>query len=211
MVVVGTPLIPDPTAGAARPDPDDGPLAALLRPFVIVALVAAAMWVEEIVDLVPGTPFDRWGIRPRTIRGVLGIPLMPFLHDGFRHLFGNTIPFLVMGCAIASGSVARFLRVSAIVGLTAGVGVWLFARSGTVHIGASGIVFGFLTYLLSRGVIARKVTWIVGGLVVLVVYGGILWGLLPTPGVSWTGHVFGAVGGVLAAWVLHRRTPDTVL
>ena len=211
MVVVGTPLIPDPTAGAARPDPDDGPVAELLRPFVIVALVVAAMWVEEIVDLVPGTPFDRWGIRPRTIRGVLGIPLMPFLHDGFRHLFGNTIPFLVMGGAIASGSVARFLRVSAIVGLTAGAGVWLFARSGTVHIGASGIVFGFLTYLLSRGVIARKVTWVVGGLVILVVYGGILWGLLPTPGVSWTGHVFGAVGGVLAAWVLHRRTPDSVL
>ena len=211
MVVVGTPLIPDPTAGPARPDPDDGPLAELLRPFVVVALVVAAMWVEEVVDLVPGTPFDRWGIRPRTPGGLLGIPLMPFLHDGFRHLFGNTVPFLVMGCAIASGSIGRFLRVVAIVGVTAGLGVWLFARSGTVHVGASGLVFGFLTYLLARGVIARKVTWILGGLVVLVVYGGILWGLLPTPGVSWTGHAFGAVGGVLAAWVLHRRTPDAVL
>ncbi len=210
---VGTPLIPDPTAGTARPGPDDGPLAELLRPFVIVAVLVAAMWVEEVADLVlpGGQPLNGWGVRPRSLRGLLGIPLMPFLHDGFRHLFGNTVPFLVMGCAIASGSVARFFRVAAIVGVTAGVGVWLFARGGTVHIGASGLVFGFLTYLLARGVIARKVTWILGGLVVLVVYGGILWGLLPTPGVSWTGHVFGAAGGVLAAWILHRRTPDTAL
>ncbi|HEX7131113.1 MAG TPA: rhomboid family intramembrane serine protease [Iamia sp.] len=210
---MGTPLLPDPTAGPVRPDPGEGPLADLLRPFLIVGLVVAAMWAEEIVDLVlpGGQPLNAWGIRPRSGRGLLGIPLAPFLHDGFRHLFGNTLPFLVMGCAIASGSVARFVRVATIVGVTAGLGVWLFARGGTVHIGASGLVFGFLTYLLARGVIARKVTWILGGLVVLVVYGGILWGLLPTPGVSWTGHVFGAVGGVLAAWILHRRTPDTAI
>jgi len=210
---VGTPLIPDPTTGPARAEPDEGPLAELLRPFVIVAVVVAVMWAEEVVDLIlpGGQPLNDLGVRPRTGRGLLGIPLMPFLHDGFRHLFGNTLPFLVMGGAIASGSVARFARVAAIVGVTSGAGVWLFARGGTVHIGASGIVFGFLTYLLARGVIARKVTWILGGLVVLVVYGGILWGLLPTPGVSWTGHVFGAVGGVLAAWILHRRTPDTAI
>lgn len=205
MVAVGTPLIPDPTAGPARPDPDDGPLSELLRPFVVVGLVVAAMWVGEVVDLIPGTPFDRWGIRPRTVRGVVGIPLAPFLHEGFGHLFANTIPFLVMGGAIAAGGIGRFFRVAAIVGVVSGLGVWLFARGGTVHLGASGLVFGFLTYLVARGVIARKPTWMLGGLVVLLVYGGILWGLLPRPGVSWTGHVFGAVGGVIAAWVLHRR------
>lgn len=208
---MGTPLIPDPATGASRTATDDGPVADLLRPFVVVALVAAVMWAQELVDLVPGTPFDSWGIRPRSRRGVLGIALAPFLHDGFRHLFANTIPFVVMGGAIASGGVARFVRVAAIVGAISGIGVWVFARSGTVHLGASGLVFGFLTYLLARGVIARKVTWMLGGLVVLVVYGGILWGLLPRPGVSWTGHVFGAIGGVVAAWVLHRRTPDTAI
>ncbi|HEU5149861.1 MAG TPA: rhomboid family intramembrane serine protease [Iamia sp.] len=191
---------------------DDEPLSDLLRPFVLVGLVVAAMWVSEGVDLVlPGQPLNRWGIRPRSARGVLGIPLAPFLHDGLRHLFANTIPFLVMGGAIAAGSIGRFVRVAAIVGVTSGVGVWLFARGGTTHLGASGLVFGFLTYLLARGVIARKASWMLGGLVVLLVYGGILWGLLPRPGISWTGHVFGAAGGVLAAWVLHRRTPDTAL
>lgn len=210
---MGTPLIPDPATGPAARDSDDGAVAELVRPFVIVAVVVAVMWVGEIVDLLlpGGQPLNDLGVRPRSGRGLLGIPLMPFLHDGFRHLFGNTLPFLVMGAAIASGSVARFVRVAVIVGITSGIGVWLFARGGTVHIGASGVVFGFLTYLLARGVIARKVTWILGGVVTLVVYGGILWGLLPTPGVSWTGHVFGAAGGVLAAWVLHRRTPDTAL
>jgi len=206
---VGTPLIPDPTAGPARSDPHDGPLSELVRPFVVVGVVAAVMWVSETIDLaLPGEPLDAWGIRPRSVGGAVGVPLAPFLHDGFRHLVANTIPFLVMGGAIASGGVARFVRVAAIVGLTSGVGVWLFARSGTIHLGASGVVFGFLTYLLARGVIARKVTWLLGGLVVLLLYGGILWGLLPRPGVSWTGHAFGAVGGVLAAWVLHRRRGD---
>lgn len=207
MVAVGTPLNSDPTTGPAHPDGDE-PLAELLRPFVIVALVVAVMWGAEIVDVPLDGRLDRWGIRPRTLRGVVGIPLAPFLHDGFRHLFANTVPFLVMGGVIASGSVARFARVAVIVGLTSGLGVWLLARGGTVHLGASGLVFGFLTYLLARGVIARKVSWMLGGLVVLVLYGGILWGLLPRPGVSWSGHVFGAVGGVLAAWILHRRTPE---
>ena len=86
---MGTPLIPEPAAGAARADTDDGPVADLLRPFVVVAVVAAVMWVQELVDLVPGTPFDSWGIRPRSVRGVLGIPLAPFLHDGYQLLLAD--------------------------------------------------------------------------------------------------------------------------
>ncbi len=207
---MGNPQIPHLGGDPSTSDAEGGPLAEVLRPFVVVGLVVAAMWAEELIDRLPGTPFDRWGIRPRSLRGIVGIPLAPFLHDGFRHLFANTIPFLLMGGAIASGGLARFVRVAVIVGLTSGMGVWLLARGGTVHLGASGLVFGFLTYLVARGVIARRATWLLGGLVVLLVYGGILWGLLPRPGVSWTGHVFGAVGGVLAAWVLHRRTPDAV-
>lgn len=208
---MGTPLIPDPTAGPARSDPDDGPLAELLRPFVVVAVIVAVMWVSEVVDLVlPGEPLDDWGVRPRTLRGLVGIPLAPFLHGGFGHLFANTIPFLILGGAIASGSIGRFVRVTAVVAVVSGFGVWLFARGGSIHLGASGLVFGYTTYLVARGVIARRVTWLLGGLVVLFVYGGAtVWGLVPRPGVSWSGHLFGAVGGVLAAWMLHRRTPAT--
>ena len=179
-----------------------------LRPVLVVAVLIGLMWAVEIVDLVPGTPFDRWGIRPRSIRGLAGIPLAPFLHSGFPHLFANMLPFLVLGAAIAIGDLKRFLQVSAIIALTSGLGTWLFSSPGTIHLGASGLVFGYLTYLVVRGFFAGRFLWIVGGVIVLLFYGGILWGLLPRPGVSWTGHVFGAVGGVLAAWHVHGREPD---
>lgn len=198
---MGTPNAP----GVAT---DDEPISDLARPYVVVAAVVAVMWVAWLIDLLPGLRFDRWGIRPRTGRGLLGIPLAPFLHSGFRHLFANTIPFLVMGCAIAAGGIGRWVRVTVTIAAVSGLGVWLFARSGTVHIGASGIVFGYLTYLVARGIFARRVLWLAGGALALFVYGGILFGVVPRPGISWTGHLFGAVGGVVAAWTLHRRVPE---
>ncbi len=189
--------------------PPDQPRAAeAFRPVAVVAALLAVMWAVEVIDLLPSTDLDRWGVRPRSLRGLFGVALAPFLHSGFGHLFANTIPFLVLGAVIAVGSVGRFLQVSLIIGLTSGLGTWLLASPGTVHIGASGLVFGYLTYLVARGFFARRILWILGGVIVLLFYGGILWGLLPRPGVSWTGHVFGAVGGVLAAWYVHGREPD---
>ena len=178
------------------------------RPVAVVVVLLATMWVVEVIDLVPGTNFDRWGVRPRTTRGLFGIFFAPFLHSGFGHLFANTIPFFVLGAIIAIGSISRYVQVTLIVGVTSGLGTWLFATPGTVHIGASGLVFGYLTYLVTRGFFAGRLRWIIGGLIVLLFYGAILWGLLPRPGISWSGHVFGALGGVLAAWFVHGREPD---
>ena len=177
-------------------------------PLLIVGGMLAVMWAMEIIDLLPGTNFDSWGIRPRTTRGLVGIPLAPFLHSGLGHLIANTIPFAVLGAFIAIGDAARFVQVTAIVALTSGLGTWLFASPGTIHLGASGLVFGYLTYLVTRGFFAAKPLWILGGVIVLLFYGGILWGLLPRPGISFTGHLFGAAGGVLAAWYVHGREPD---
>jgi membrane associated rhomboid family serine protease len=189
--------------------PPDQPRATeAFRPVAVVVALLAVMWAVEVIGLLPGTDLDRWGVRPRSLRGLFGVVPAPFLHSGFGHLFANTIPFLVLGAVIAVGSVGRFVQVSVIVGLTSGLGTWLFAAPGTVHIGASGLVFGYLTYLVARGFFAGRILWILGGVVVLLFYGGILWGLLPRPGVSWTGHVFGALGGVLAAWYVHGREPE---
>lgn len=199
---MGAPL---PSPGSKDDAVDDAPVSELLRPFVVVAVLVAVMGLGELIDLVPGTPFDSWGIRPRTGRGLVGIVLAPFLHDGFGHLLANALPFLLMGGAIAASGLGRFVRVAVIVGLVSGAGTWLVGTAGSVHLGASGLVFGFLTYLMGRGLFARNLLWLAGGVLTLFVYGGVLWGLLPRPGVSWTGHVFGAVGGVLAAWLLHRR------
>jgi membrane associated rhomboid family serine protease len=170
---------------------------------ILVAAMLAVMWAVEVVDLIPGTELDRWGIRPRTARGLVGIALAPFLHVSFGHLIANTIPFALLGAAIALGGVRQIAEVTVMVTIVSGLGVWLFGNANTVHLGASGLVFGYLTYLVARGLIAKKVWWILGGLIVLALYGGLLWGLLPTPRVSWLSHLFGAIGGVLAAWVLH--------
>jgi membrane associated rhomboid family serine protease len=179
----------------------------LLTPVLPVLAMLAVMWVTEIVDVPLDGRLDRFGIRPRRVDGLDGVVLAPFLHGGFGHLIANTFPFLFLGGIIAGGSMARFVRVTLIVGLIGGFGTWLTGPSRSIHIGASGLLFGYLTYLISRGFFARKLTYIAGGILVFLMYGGILWGLLPSPGVSWQGHLFGAAGGVAAAWFLHRQ-PD---
>jgi membrane associated rhomboid family serine protease len=176
-----------------------------MTPFLVVGALVATMWAVEIVDLVPGTDLDRWGIRPRTASGLVGIGTAPFLHGGFGHLLSNTLPFVLMGCVIAASGVQRFIQVTVIVAVVAGLGTWLVGPARTVHIGASGLVFGYLGYLVARGVFARRLGMLLVGAIVLVVYGGILWGLLPAPGISWQGHLFGLLGGILAAWVIHGR------
>ncbi len=183
------------------PDQTDLGLPNWLRPYLIVAMVVATMWIVEIIDLIPGTNFDRWGIRPRQAVGLIGIVTAPFLHSGFPHLISNTIPFLVLGGIIAASGVPRYFQVTALVALVSGLGTWLVGPTNTDHIGASGLVFGFLTYLLGRGFFERKLTYLFVAVVVLFFYGGILWGIVPKNGISWQGHIFGAIGGVIAARV----------
>jgi membrane associated rhomboid family serine protease len=186
-------------------------MALLLAPqrsgLAAVALVTAAMWVSEAVDTVLGGALDRFGIVPREVSGLDGIALAPFLHGGFGHLMANTVPFVVLGATIALAGLARLVAVSAIVVVLGGLGTWVTGAPSTVHIGASGVVFGFAAYLIARGVFARQPMEVAVSAVVLVVWGGtVLGGVLPQDGISWQGHLFGAVAGVLAAWLLHRRS-----
>jgi membrane associated rhomboid family serine protease len=175
---------------------------------VLVAGMAAVMWVLEVVDQVfSGAHLDQYGIRPHDAPdGLLGIISAPFLHAGFGHLIGNTIPFLVLGATIALSGLARVAATTAIVAGVGGLGVWLIAPSGTDHIGASGIVFGYAAYLIARGAFSRNLLHLGVGLLVIAVYGTtLLFGLAPHDGISWQGHLFGAVGGVVAARLLDAR------
>jgi membrane associated rhomboid family serine protease len=180
-------------------------VAELFTPLVPVLAMLAVMWSEEVVDTALDGRLDRFGIRPRQLGGLDGIVFSPFLHSGFGHLVANTLPFLFLGGAICLGSARRFVQVTVIVGAISGAGTWLTGPVRSLHIGASGLVFGYLTYLITRGAFARKASYIFGGLVAFLVYGGVLWGLVPRPGVSWQGHLFGAIGGVVAAWILHHQ------
>ena len=175
-----------------------------LRGLALVVAMLALMWVLEVIDAA-GAHLDDDGIRPRTTAGLEGIVFAPFLHASFTHLISNTIPFVVLGAVIALSGFARIALVTVVVGLVSGAGTWLTAASGTDTIGASGLVFGFATYLIVRGIFTRRALHLGAGLLVLVLYGGSLaLSLVPTPGVSWQAHLFGAIGGVLAAWLLDR-------
>jgi membrane associated rhomboid family serine protease len=187
---------------ARRPTSDD-PI--VLGVILVLALVAV-MWVVEAVDQLADGRLDAYGIVPREVDALDGVAFAPFLHAGWDHLIGNTIPFLLLGFAIALGGIARVATVTVIVALVGGIGTWLVAPANTVHIGASGIVFGFAAYLVARGVYSRSMMQIALGVVVLAVWGTtLLRGLVPEDGISWQGHLFGAIGGVLAARLLHRR------
>jgi membrane associated rhomboid family serine protease len=176
-----------------------------IRGLVLVGAMAALMWVVEIADVIVGD-LDSHGIRPRDTDGLVGIARAPLLHGGFGHLTGNTVPFLLLGGIIALSGLLRVATVTAIVALVGGLGTWLIAPSYTVHIGASGLVFGYAGYLITRGVYTRRALHLVTGVIVLFIYGGtLLTGFVPTPGISWQGHLFGAIGGVVAAWLLDRR------
>jgi membrane associated rhomboid family serine protease len=182
----------------------------VVRGLIVVAALAALMWVVEVIDQVLDGRLDRNGIEPRELDGLDGVVWAPFLHADFQHLIGNTVPFLLLGFAIAFSGVARVILVTAIVAVVGGLGTWLIAPENTVHIGASGIVFGFAGYLVARGVFSRSPTQLLLGVVVVVVWGAtLLQGLVPEEGISWQGHLFGAVGGVVAARVLSQRTSPT--
>jgi membrane associated rhomboid family serine protease len=170
---------------------------------VLLLAIVALMWVVEVVDVIADHSLDQYGIEPRDEDGLVGIVAAPFLHVGFGHLLANTVPFLAMGVVIALQGVGRLLAVTAIVALVSGLGTWLVASGSSIHVGASGIVFGYATYLISRGVFNRDAFEIVIGVVVVGIWGtALLGGLLPQEGISWQGHLFGAIGGVIAARVL---------
>lgn len=172
----------------------------------LVAGMVLLMWVGELIDLAPGVDLDEYGLRPRDPDGLVGIGASPFLHAGFGHLASNTIPFLLMGFVIALGGAMRVVLVTVIVALVGGLGTWLLAPGATLHVGASGLVFGYAGYLLSRGFFNRRVLDLAVALMVALVWGGgLLVGLVPQAGVSWQGHLFGAVGGIVAGRVLAAR------
>ena len=173
----------------------------------ILGGLVAIMWVVEILDQFVfrvglRQTLDIYGIIPRTAIGLRGILFAPFLHGNFPHLIGNTVPFLVLGWLIMLRETSDFFWVSLVSAFVSGLGTWMFGSSG-VHIGASGVIFGYLGYLLARGYFERSMLAIAMSLFVGTLYGSLIWGVLPTRiGISWEGHLFGFIGGVLAARLL---------
>ncbi len=175
----------------------------------VFALVLV-MWAQEIVDLFPGVDLDQFGIRPRSGEGLLGILAAPFLHGGFGHLIANTGAFVVLGLLIAL-TVRKYWSVTLGVALLGGFATWLVAGSNSVHIGASGLVYGYAAFLVAWGVLSRRLLSVAVAFVVVLMYGSIAFGVLPgQPGVSWQGHLFGAVAGVAMAFAVRATDTNSV-
>lgn len=183
------------------------------RSAIPVFVLVAAMWLLEIVDVVLPGDLDNYGIESRDTDGLTGVVAAPFLHADFAHLMANTVPFLILGSLVAMRYPSRFWVILITIVAGSGLGVWLFGPSNTITIGASGVVFGFLTYLLTAGVLTRHWLDVLIGVGVLLIYGSVLVGALPfgvSQGVSWLGHLMGAAAGVLAAFLFARQASSGV-
>ena len=165
----------------------------------------AILWIVQAINALSGYRLTAFGIRPREVDGLIGIVTAPFIHGSWSHLIANsTLAAVLLFMVALSGRRVVWLS-SIVIVLIAGVGTWLTGQPYSVHIGASGLIFGWLTFLMTRGLFTKRFVQLLVGVVLLLAYGGVLWGVLPgTPGVSWQGHMFGAIGGVVAAWLLGR-------
>ena len=178
--------------------PDRQPRRRLGAPLLMVL----AMWIVAFVDAGTPTQLAQYGIRPRSEGGLVGILAAPFLHADFAHLIANTGAFIVLGMLVAAVS-RRYWPVTVGVALISGTVVWLIASPNTIHIGASGLVYGYAAFLVAWGLVTRRASSILVAVLVVVLYGGLVFGVLPTQqGISWQGHLFGAIGGVVMALTL---------
>lgn len=184
-------------------------MATVVNRFRPVLTLVAVIWAVELVNLVLGHRLVSWGILPRTLRGLIGIPLSPWIHGGFWHAVSNTIPLLILGALTLAGGKRRFWETTVNVILLSGALVWIFGR-GSFHVGASGLVFGYFGVILGRAVFERSVISIVVAIGTVMAYGGLLWGILPLRSqVSFESHLFGLIAGFAVIWLdrKFRKTP----
>ena len=173
---------------------------------IVLAAIVLLMWFVEAINSLDGNRLDTDGLYSRSVSRFWGILTSPFIHASFQHLLDNTVPLIFLGVIIALHGARRLVVVTGFIVLIGGVGTWLIGPGGnTPTIGASGIVFGYATYLLARGFFDRSIWELAVGVFVGVIWGAVLISsLIPRAGVSWQGHLCGGIAGVIVAWRLSR-------
>jgi membrane associated rhomboid family serine protease len=171
------------------------------RPLIILLV---AIWGVEAVNVILGHGLAIWGILPRNTSGLIGIPLAPFIHGSVVHAVSNTVPLIVLGGLTLMAGRDRFWEATILIILLSGALVWVFARDA-YHVGASGLIFGYFGILLARAIFERGILSFAIAVIVVVLYGGLIWGVLPSQRhISFEAHLFGLIAGIVVAW-LERR------
>ncbi len=176
--------------------------------FITTLWITGIIWIVFILNYIFFfVDFNQFGIRPRTVNGLLGIIFSPFLHLNWTHLISNTIPLFILIFIILQFYNKLFVPVSIFSIFAGGFAVWLFGRTGTNHIGASGVIFAYIGFLLFNGIFRKSFKAILIAVIIIILYGGaLLRGIIPgQQGVSWEGHLFGAAAGALAAWIYRKK------
>jgi membrane associated rhomboid family serine protease len=182
---------------------------------VVLTGMLLLMWLVEAINSLDANHLDGDGIRSRSVSHFWGILSSPFIHASFQHLLDNTVPLIFLGAIIALHGARRLLVVTGFIIVIGGLGTWIIGPGGgTSTIGASGVVFGYATYLLTRGFFDRSIWELAVGMIVGVIWGAVLISsLIPHAGVSWQGHLCGGIAGVIVAWRLslvdQRRSAQT--
>jgi membrane associated rhomboid family serine protease len=168
--------------------------------------IGAAVWILQIVNAGANYGLNRYELHPRSIDGLVGVIISPFVYHSYAQLLAITGPFVLIGWAILLSGWRPFLIVSAIVIIVGGLATWLISPS-TPTPGASGLVLGWVGYLVARAIFSRRILWIAVAVLVFFFFGGLFGALLPSlDGTSaWQEHLFGFAAGILAGWVLHPR------
>ena len=187
---------------------DPRPMHPLRRALTLWGALIALLWLILIADWILPAHLTLWGITPRTLDGLVpGILAAPLLHADAPHLVANTVPLAVMGTIAALRDWRGMWTALALALILSGLGVWLLSPAWSVTVGASGIVFGLFGYLLARGLFIRRIGDILIAVLLVILYGSMIWGIFPTqPYISWQAHLFGFIGGILAALTARRRT-----
>jgi membrane associated rhomboid family serine protease len=178
---------------------------------ILMTGFAGVLWVVQIVNAIDDYRLDRFGLKPRELDGLWGVITAPFLHSSYGHLLANTIPVVLVGWVLLLAGLSTWAMVSGLVVVGGGLLTWLVGPGDSVIVGASGMVFGWLGYLLARAYFSRKLKWIVVAVLVLIFFGTLLFGLIPSinSDVSWQAHVCGFVAGIGAGALLHPRGQET--
>ncbi len=179
----------------------------ILNAFILPGTFVLLMWIVKLLEVIFNLNFTTFGIYPRSFANLPGILFSPLIHAGFSHLFSNTIPMIFLGWGVVFFYKNASIKVFISIYFFTGILVWLFAREA-YHIGASGIIYGLVTFLFFSGIIRRDNRSIALALVVTFLYGSLIWGVLPVNnGISWESHLFGALVGIVLAFLLRKSDP----